>query len=97
MKAKAALEVRVESEPGQPEAMPKQFRLNGRRVEIVGNIDVWHGANYRYFKAKGSDGNLYILRFDEKRAEWELTMFQSPQAEALAAALYTVKWQRPDR
>jgi len=91
MKAEAALEIQVESEPGDPEAMPKRFRLNGRKVEIAENIDVWHGPNYRYLKVKGGDGNLYILRFDEGRAEWELTMFQTPQAETFAPQLHIAK------
>jgi len=91
MKAKTALEVHVESECGDLGAMPKRFRLNGREVGIAENIDVWHGANYRYFKVKGEDGNLYILRFDEGRAEWELTMFQSPQAEAFDAQFHAAK------
>ena len=91
MKAKAALEIHVESEPGHPEAAPKRFRLNGRVVEIAENIDVWYGRSYRYFKVKGSDGNLYILRFDEEQAAWELTMFQSPQAETFAAAPYPAR------
>jgi len=96
MQAKPAFEVHVESEPGHPEAMPKRFRLDGRKVEIDEHIDQWHGPDYRYFKVKGDDGNLYILRFDEGRAKWELTMFQSPQAETIAAELYTVKRRRPD-
>src|SRR5438132_5212974 len=50
-----------------------------RQVETV---DQWYGQDYCYFKIKGNDGNLYILRFDEGRAEWELTMFQSPGASA---------------
>ena len=51
--------------------MPKRFRLRGCTIEVVDNIDQWHGPNYRYFKFKGDDGNLYILRLDEARAEWE--------------------------
>ena len=31
------------------------------------------GPDYCYFKVKGEDGNLYILRMDMGRAEWELT------------------------
>jgi hypothetical protein len=38
------------------------------------------GADYRYFKVKGDDDNVYILRFDEPSSEWELMMFQSPKA-----------------
>jgi hypothetical protein len=76
------LQVRVESEAGPFGDMPKRFHWDGRQVEITENIDQWHGAGYRYFKVKGDDGNLYILRLDEGRAEWELTLFQTPQAEA---------------
>src|SRR2546430_14993346 len=62
--------------------MPVRFRFDGREIEIVEIVDQWYGPNYCYFKIKGNDGNLYILRFDEGRAEWELTMFQSPGASA---------------
>jgi hypothetical protein len=62
--------------------MPRRFRLDGRDVEVIENVDQWHGPDYRYFKVKGEDGNVYILRLDEGCSEWELTMFQSPAAEA---------------
>ena len=35
-----------------------------------------------YIKVRGYDG-LYILRFDETRAEWHLTMFQRARAEGI--------------
>jgi hypothetical protein len=38
-----------------------------------------------YFKFKGNDGNLYILRLDEDRVEWDLTLFQTPHGENLWA------------
>jgi len=57
-----------------------RIRLDGRIVEIVETIDRWPGPDYCYFKVKGSDGNLYILRLDEAHDTWELTMFQSPSA-----------------
>jgi len=57
--------------------MPVRIRFDGREVEIVENVDQWYGPDYCYFKIKGNDGNLYILRFDESRAEWQLMMFQS--------------------
>jgi hypothetical protein len=31
---------------------------------------------YRYFKVRGGDGDLYIVRHNELRADWELTMFE---------------------
>jgi hypothetical protein len=58
--------------------VPVRFRFDGREVEIVEIVDQWYGPDYCYFKIKGNDGNLYILRFDESRVAWELTMFQSP-------------------
>jgi hypothetical protein len=60
--------------------MPVRFRFDGREIEIVEIVDQWYGPDYCYFKIKDNDGNLYILRFDEGRVEWELTMFQSPGA-----------------
>jgi hypothetical protein len=64
----------------------RRFWLDGREVEVAANIDQWHGADYRYFKAGDSDGNVYILRLDEVRADWELTMYQSPQSQGVATA-----------
>ncbi len=66
--------------------MPRQFRLDGREIEVIDNLDQWHGPHYRYFKVKGNDGNLYILRLDEVHMVWELTMFQSAQSQTAAAA-----------
>jgi hypothetical protein len=59
---------------------PKCLHLEGRSVEIVENIDRWPGPDHCYFKVRGDDGNLYILRLDEPHDRWELVMFQSPDA-----------------
>ena len=64
--------------------MPRRFFFDGRGVEVAGNLDQWYGPSYRYFKVKGDDDNLYILRLDETRAEWDLTLFQSARAEGLS-------------
>jgi hypothetical protein len=63
--------------------MPVRFWFDAREVEIVETIDRWYGPDYCYLKIKDKDGNLYILRFDEGREEWELTMFQSPGPHAM--------------
>ncbi len=60
----------------------RRFRLESRVVEVADNIDAWHGAGYRYVKVMGSGGDVYILRFNEARAEWQLTMYQrSPSGD----------------
>ena len=80
------MRIEVESDAGDGGIdNPKRIRLNGRVVEIVETIDRWPGRDYYYFKVKGDDGNLYILRRDEARHTWELTMFQSPAAQAHSA------------
>lgn len=71
------MQVNVEREAGGAEGGNlKRLRFDGREVEIVENLDRWLGADYAYFKVRGDDGNLYILRFDEVQDAWELTMFQ---------------------
>jgi hypothetical protein len=71
------MRIEVESDTGESGiGKPRRIRLNGRVVEIVEVIDRWPGRDYYYFKVRSDDGNLYILRLDEARHSWELTMFQ---------------------
>jgi hypothetical protein len=71
-----AMHIEVESDADDTGIKkPKRIRLNGRVVAIVEAIDRWPGGDYCYFKVRGDDGNLYILRLNEARDSWELTMF----------------------
>lgn len=74
------MEVRVETymDEGGVEKV-RRVRFDSRQIEIAENLDQWHGPDYRYFKVRGNDGNLYILRHNETRADWELTMYEHPQ------------------
>ncbi len=91
------MRVDVESSTGYRGAeMVRRLRLDGREIDIAENIDQWHGAGYRYHKVRGNDGNLYILRVDENRAEWELTMFQRQEAEAHPPEIPGAKRRRLD-
>ena len=55
-----AMQVQVETyvDEGGAEKL-RRFRLDSRVVEVAENIDEWYGADYRYVKVKGSDGNVY--------------------------------------
>ena len=64
---------------------PRSLDWDGRRIGIVEMIDQWYGPDYHYVKVKGSDGGIYILRFDEVRDEWALIMFVSARGCALTA------------
>ena len=80
------MEVRVETytDEGGVEKV-RRVRFDSRQIEIAENLDQWHGTDYRYFKVRGNDGNLYILRHNETRADWELTMYEHPQLTGDAA------------
>ena len=78
------MRVEVDSSEAHGLSMPRRFRLDGRVVEVVKVLDQWFGTDYRYCKVTGSDRALYILRLDENRSEWTLTMYASPEAQALA-------------
>lgn len=58
------------------EETPRRFRLGERRVEVNAVLDQWLAPDHRYFKVRGDDGDVYILRHDSARDVWELTMFQ---------------------
>jgi hypothetical protein len=70
------MRIQVEFHYEHDTPMPRALHFDGRRViEVVEMLDQWFGHDYRYIKVRGRDDALYILRFDELRAEWELTMF----------------------
>lgn len=68
-----AVECARDAEGGE---IPARLDFDSRSVAVAEILDRWPGPDYRYFKVIGTDGALYILRHDEARAEWELTMFQ---------------------
>ncbi len=55
---------------------PVSFLLGEKRYVITDIIDRWYGPDYLYFKVRADDGNVYILRCDERQDQWELEMFQ---------------------
>ena len=61
--------------------MPQRLHFDGHQVDVLETLDQWYGPDYRYVKARGTGGGLYILRLDERQAEWELTMFKSARAQ----------------
>ncbi|MGH8526557.1 MAG: hypothetical protein ACREXY_20810, partial [Gammaproteobacteria bacterium] len=61
--------------------MPRTLPFAGHQVDVLETLDQWYGPDYRYIKARGTDGGLYILRLDEPQAEWELTMFKCARAQ----------------
>jgi hypothetical protein len=55
---------------------PRALVIGGRRVIVLEILDRWLASSHRYFKIRGDDGDVYIVRHDEESDAWELTMFQ---------------------
>lgn len=74
----AEIEIHVECYAGyRAEERPRRFTLGRRKIKVEEIIDQWHGPDYRYFKLRGDDGGIYILRYEETTGRWELTMFDA--------------------
>lgn len=58
------------------EQEPREFFLGERPVQVIEVIDRWIAPDHRYFKCRGSDGDIYILRQDVAADRWELTMYE---------------------
>jgi len=68
--------VRVECYAGyRGEETPRRFYLEKRRIEVAEVLDRWLAPDHRYFKLRGGDGALYILRHDVAADRWELILY----------------------
>lgn len=73
-----SLQVRVErSTELHDEQAPGRFFLGGRAVDVIEVIDRWIGQDHGYFKVRGSDSGIYILRHDVPGDMWEMTLYDS--------------------
>lgn len=73
-----SFDVRVECYSGfRGEEEPRRFRLGGRDVAVEEVVDRWYEPEYRYFKVRGDDRGVYILRHDFESDHWEITLFDS--------------------
>lgn len=72
------LEVQVECYAGfRSEESPRRFSIGARAVAVVEILDRWLSPAHYYFKLRGDDGGIYILRYDVARDRWEMTLFNS--------------------
>lgn len=72
------MRIAVESYAGhRGEESPRAFLLGDRRVAVVEELDRWLDTEHRYFKVRGDDGHVYILRHDVPAGAWEMTLFNA--------------------
>jgi hypothetical protein len=54
------------------EEEPRRFVHQGIRTEVAEILDRWLDPSHRYFKVRGEDGSVSMLRHDVASGEWEL-------------------------
>jgi hypothetical protein len=79
-----SLAVHVECYAGhRGEETPRALVIGNRRISVVEVLDRWLAPDHRYFKIKGDDGDVYIVRHNTGADRWELTMFaRGPRARS---------------
>jgi len=91
------MHITVERSPDERgDWLPRRLFLDGREVAVAEVVDRWSGRDHAYFKLKGDDGNVYIVRLDESRGDWELTMFETAGPHGVAGQLLPTKPRRAD-
>ena len=59
------------------EETPVRFYLGERCIEVSEVLDRWLDPAHRYFKVRGDDKGIYILRHSSDEDLWEMTLFDS--------------------
>ena len=67
----------METYAGYRAEYPRAFVLGTRRVVVEEELDRWLDPQHRYFKVRGDDGDVYILRHDVPSDDWELILFNA--------------------
>ncbi len=70
------MKIRVECYDGyRGQEQPRRLYLGRRQVAVAEILDRWLDPDHRYFKLRGEDAGLYIIRYDVQEDLWELTLF----------------------
>jgi hypothetical protein len=59
------------------EESPMRFYLGERCIEVTEVLDRWLDPAHRYFKLRGDDDGIYILRHLIDEDYWEMSLFDS--------------------
>lgn len=74
--------IRVECHAGyRAEESPRRFFIGQRKIEVLEILDRWLDPVHSYYKLRGDDDGIYILRYDREPDVWEMIMFDSGTRE----------------
>jgi hypothetical protein len=74
------MNIRVECYSGyRGDETPRVIWIGDNRIAVSEVMDRWIAPDHRYFKFRGEDGGIYIIRHDTESLTWELTFFQNAE------------------
>lgn len=59
------------------EETPRAIGFKSREIRVKKVLDRWLDPTHRYFKLRGDDDNVYLVRHDTLTGEWELIFYQA--------------------
>ena len=72
------MDIKVECYAGyRGEETPRCIWLDTQKIAVKKILDRWLAPDHRYFKLLGDDDAVYIIRFDARTWQWELTFYQA--------------------
>jgi hypothetical protein len=75
------MNIRVDCYSGyRGDETPRVVWIGHNRIVVGEMIDRWIAPDHRYFKFRGEDGGIYIIRHDTESLVWELAFFQSAES-----------------
>lgn len=70
------MDIKVDCYSGyRGEESPRRFWIGTGKIEVAEILDRWIAPDHRYFKVRGDDGDVYILRHDHLTGNWEMTFY----------------------
>lgn len=72
-----SFEIKVKCYSGyRGEETPRTIYLHDKEIQVKEILDMWLAPDHRYFKFLGSDDGVYIIRYDDSKCIWELTLYK---------------------
>jgi len=76
------MNIRVECYSGyRGDETPQAVWIGDRRIGVAEVLDRWLAPDHRYFKFRGDDQGIYIIRNDVVSLAWQITFYQDPKME----------------
>src|SRR5213596_1592970 len=69
------MRIQVECRAERASEGPRRFVLGEQTIEVDDLLDRWYGSDADYFRVRGGDGHLYVLKYLREHDRWELSSF----------------------